>query len=303
AVVEGDAAVAQELLALPFDHIFFTGSPQVGKLVMEAAAKSLASVTLELGGKSPTIVGPTANLKKAARNIVWGKFANNGQTCIAPDYVYVHEDVRSAFAEAVDKALHKLYGAQERIANNADYCRMVNDRHYERVSAIIDDAKNRDATILRGGERDATERFIAPTVIGDVPADARLMQEEIFGPVLPILTYRDTDEVIAGINGRPKALALYLFARDKTVSERIIAETSAGGTSINTTLMHYMHGRLPFGGVNNSGIGSAHGHWGFKAFSHERAVLRNRFAPVFLFMPPYGRLTRLVARLATRFMS
>src|SRR5699024_6496411 len=154
------------------------------------------------------------------------------------------------------------------IANNADYCRMVNNRHYERVSAIIDDAKNRDATILRGGERDATERFIAPTVIGDVPADARLMQEEIFGPVLPILTYRDTDEVIAGINGRPKALALYLFARDKTVSERIIAETSAGGTSINTTLMHYMHGRLPFGGVNNSGIGSAHGHWGFKAFSH-----------------------------------
>lgn len=304
AVVQGEVETTQRLLDKPFNHIFFTGSPAVGKIVMGAAAKHLASVTLELGGKSPVVVDASANVDKAAESIAWAKFANNGQTCTAPDYVYVHEDISQAFAEATRRAIAKFYGDTDDIAANDDYCRMVNRKHYDRVTGIIDDARNRGGEItVAGGENDPQDNFIAPTIIHEPAADARVMQEEIFGPVMPVLTYRDVDAVIAAINAKPKPLALYVYATDNDVIERVIGRTSAGGTCINTALMHFLHANLPFGGVNNSGIGNAHGHWGFKAFSHERAVLRDRFALGFLFWPPYNRFTRAFMRMATRFMS
>lgn len=297
-VVQGAVETTQQLLAQPFDHIFFTGSPAVGKIVMGAAAQNLTSLTLELGGKSPAIVDTSAHVEKAAQSVAWAKFANNGQTCIAPDYVYVHEDIRDAFIDATRKALNKLYGDPSQIAGNVDYCRMVNRAHFDRVTGLIEDATACGARIIVGGDTAVEDNFITPTVIVDVPDTARIMDEEIFGPVLPVLTYRDSDEVITAVNKGPKPLALYIYAHDDAVIEHIISRTSAGGTCVNTALVQYLHGNLPFGGVNNSGIGNAHGYWGFKAFSHERAVVRDRFAATALFMPPYNRFTRWFIRLA-----
>lgn len=303
AVVQGGVNTTQRLLAKPFDHIFFTGSPAVGKIVMRAAAEHLASVTLELGGKSPAIVDASADVAKAARSIVWAKFANSGQTCIAPDYVYLHAAVYDAFIAAAQTALRKLYGSADNMAANADYCRMVNRRHFERVTALLDDATAQGATLIHGGATDAGDHFIAPTLIAQVPATARIMHEEIFGPVLPLLRYDDGDTMLAAVNRQPKPLALYLYARDNAVIDHVLAHTSAGGSCVNTALIQYMHGNLPFGGVNNSGFGNAHGHWGFKAFSHERAVVRERRALTGLFMPPFGRLTRWGIRFALKYLS
>ncbi len=303
ATIQGAVETTQQLLAKPFDHIFFTGSPAVGKIVMAAAAKHLTSVTLELGGKSPVIVDKTADVKKAARNLAWAKFANNGQTCIAPDYIFVHEDIQAAFAESTRNALEDLYGKPAAMAQNPDYCRMVNRNHYDRVTGLIDDAKDRGAHISVGGERSADDNFITPTVVNDVPGDARIMEEEIFGPIMPVLTFKDVAEPIAMINAKPKPLALYVFAKDNDFIERVVSQTTAGGTCINTSMVQFLHGQLPFGGVNNSGIGNSHGHWGFKAFSHERAVVRDRFAMSFLFMPPYNRFTKWFIRFAVKYMS
>lgn len=302
-VVQGAVETTQALLAKPFNHIFFTGSPAVGKIVMGAAAKHLTSVTLELGGKSPVIVDDSADVEKAAKSIAWAKFANNGQTCIAPDYIYVHEDIKADFAQATQKAIKELYGDPGQIAANDDYCRMVNRKHYDRVTGIIDDAKAQGAEITLEGERDPDDNFIAPTVMDNVPEDARIMQEELFGPVMPVLTFNEVDDVIATINSKPKPLALYVYGSDNDVIDQVISRTSAGGTCINTAMVQYLHGNLPFGGVNNSGIGSAHGQWGFKTFSHERAVVRDRFALSFLFRPPYNRFTRWFIDITTRFMT
>ncbi len=303
AVVQGAVETSQSLLALPFDHMFFTGSPAVGKIVMRAAAEHLSSITLELGGKSPVIVDASANLTNAARTLVWGKFANNGQTCIAPDYVYVHEDVRQAFVEECINALDKLYGKAEGRAANGDYCRIVNQRHYERVRGLLDDARERGAQLATGDVPANDDRYVAPTLLTDVGDDARIMEEEIFGPLLPILTYRDLDSAIARINARPKPLALYIYAKDQGVIDQVVATTSAGGTCINTAMLHFLHGQLPFGGVNNSGIGNSHGHAGFKAFSHERSVLQDRFSLAFLFRPPYNAFTRWFIRFSVRWLS
>lgn len=296
AVVEGDAAVSQELLALPFDHIFFTGSPQVGKLVMEAAAKSLASVTLELGGKSPTIVGPTANLKKAARNIVWGKFANNGQTCIAPDHVFVHRDIAQKFNETVVAEIGRVYGkTPEAQKMTPDYCRIVNDRHFNRVAGLIEDARAKSARILLGGQTDAAQKFVAPTLISQITLEMAISREELFGPILPIIEYDDIDKVIDQINANPKPLALYVFDNSRAFAEDIITHTSSGAVGINLTVVHFLHPNLPFGGVNNSGIGAAHGIYGFRAFSHEKAVLQDRYSIVHMLFPPYtGFVKRLI---------
>lgn len=300
-VVQGDGQLAQALLRLPFDHIFFTGSTAIGKQVMAAAATHLSSLTLELGGKSPTIVDASADIDKAARNLCWGKFTNNGQTCIAPDHIYVHERVFDAFVDACRKALDTAYGEGATAQRQSPHlARVVNLRHARRLAGLLDDARARGARILCGGEVDVDERWIAPTLLTDLPANAQLMDEEIFGPLLPLIRYRDIEQVIADIHARPKPLALYLYSRNDALIEQVLRQTSAGGSCINTCVMQFGHGRLPFGGVNHSGLGNAHGWYGFKAFSHERAVLRERFSAGWLLYPPYGALSRRILDLLLR---
>lgn len=277
AVVQGDAQVAQALQALPFDHIFFTGSPAIGQQVMAAAARHLSSVTLELGGKSPTIVDASANLAMAASSVMWAKFTNAGQTCIAPDHVYVHESVKDAWVEQCRKVLTAAYGAslaeQQRSPHLAH---MVNARHTGRVKALLDEALANGARVLIGGGVNESAHFVQPTLLDQLPAEARIMQEEIFGPLLPVITYRSLKDVIDSINAGPKPLALYLYSQTTSHIEQVLTQTASGGACVNHALLHFMHANLPFGGINQSGMGSAHGFWGFKAFSHERAVLRSQ---------------------------
>jgi aldehyde dehydrogenase (NAD+) len=289
-VIEGDAPVAQALLELPFDHIFFTGSPAIGKVVMAAAAKHLTSVTLELGGKSPTIVDETADIELAAKNILWAKFTNNGQTCIAPDHVFIHEKVRGAFVDACARLLEDIYGTNPQASDSL--ARVVNARHTGRIGALLDDAVTRGAKVLAGGQSDINDGFIAPTLLGDIPDDAQIMKEEIFGPLLPIISFSSLDSVIARINAEPKPLALYMWSRNEKNIKHVMQETTSGGACINHCVVQFLHSNLPFGGVNNSGIGSAHGHHGFKAFSHERAVVRTRIMLAKMFFPPYTPFTR-----------
>ena len=295
-VVEGGADVSQALLALPFDHIFFTGSPEVGKIVMAAAARHLTSVTLELGGKSPTIIGPGADVEQAAAWVAFGKFVNAWQTCIAPDHVYVHDDVRPAFLAALRARIARAYGdgASPHLAH------IVNDRHAGRLRALLDDARDNGAQVVLGGGGEG--RHIPPTLVQAVTPDMRLDHEEIFGPVLPVIGYADLDRVLARINARPKPLALYVFDKDRGFADRIIAATSSGGVGVNLTMAHYSHHGLPFGGVNHSGIGAAHGEFGFRAFSHERAVLANRFSALGLIFPPYTARVRGLVRAVLRLL-
>jgi len=279
AIFEGEAEVSQALLELPFDHIFFTGSPQIGKVVMGAAAKHLTSVTLELGGKSPTIVDETANLQLAASNVMWAKFANAGQTCIAPDHVYVHESVKDAWVAACRAQLQKAYGATlAEQASSPHLAHIVNARHTSRVKALLDDANALGARTLTGGGTNEADCFVQPTLLDQVPEQARIMDEEIFGPLLPVIGYRDLGEVIARINAGPKPLALYIYSRNNAAIDRVLTQTVSGGACVNHALLQFLHSNLPFGGINNSGIGNAHGHHGFKAFSHKRGVVRTQFA-------------------------
>lgn len=303
AVCEGDAQVSQALLDLPFDHIFFTGSPQVGKIVMAAAAKHLASVTLELGGKSPTIVDSTANIAHAARKIVWGKFANNGQTCIAPDHVYVARDRAPALVDALRREIRRVYGqTASQQKNGPDYCRIVNRRHFERLSALTDDATSRGAVVLEGGVRDPGQNYFSPTIISGITPQMAISEEEIFGPVLPIIEYGDIDDVVDAINAGPKPLAIYIYGNDNAVQDRIIDGTSSGGVCVNHNVVHFLHPNLPFGGVNNSGIGSAHGFYGFKAFSHERSILKDKFSILELLFPPYTARVKQLIELTVRIL-
>lgn len=300
AAFEGDATVAARLFDLPFDHIFFTGSPAIGKVVMTAAAKHLSSVTLELGGKSPVIVDESADLAKAASSIAWGKFTNCGQTCIAPDYAYVDQRLMPQFAEAMNAAIKRQYGDP---AQSADYCRIINQRHFDRICGLVDEAVAAGATILSGGQRDRGQIFIAPTLIAGMETQSRIMQEEIFGPVLPILPYTRLAEPIAAINARPKPLALYVFAKDQERVRRILKETSAGGSCVNAAIMQFAHENLPFGGIGTSGLGKAHGFYGFRAFSHERAVLEDRFSVTPLLYPPYTRRVQQMIKWITDYLS
>lgn len=279
AIFEGEADVSQALLELPFDHIFFTGSPMIGKYVMGAAAKNLTSVTLELGGKSPTIIDESADLQLAATNVMWAKFANAGQTCIAPDHVFVHESVKDAWVGCCREQLKKAYGTTLAEQKDSPYlAHIVNARHTTRIKALLDDATANGARTLTGGETSEGDCFIQPTLLDQVANKSRIMDEEIFGPLLPIIGYRDIGEVIARINQGQKPLALYIYSRNNGNIDRVLAHTVSGGACVNHALMQFMHGNLPFGGINNSGIGNAHGHYGFKAFSHERGVVRTQFS-------------------------
>jgi aldehyde dehydrogenase (NAD+) len=290
-VAQGDVSVSQTLLDLPFNHIFFTGSPQVGKVVMQAAAKHLASVTLELGGKSPVIVDATANLDQAAAKIAWLKTMNAGQICIAPDYILVHESVKNALIEKLAQKLKAFYG-NDGAARQAspDICRIVNIRHYYRVQSLLDDAVAKGATIAHGGHRDPEDRYMDTTVLTNVPDSAAIWQEEIFGPLLPMRTWRTLDEAIAYVNAAPQPLAMYLFSTHNSDINTILRETRNGGVTVNDCGPHFYNMELPFGGVNNSGIGKSHGHHGFMEFTNARGVLRQtRFFPsTDLMLPPYG---------------
>jgi aldehyde dehydrogenase (NAD+) len=300
-VVQGGVEVSTQLLEQPFDHIFFTGSPRVGKIVMAAAAKHLASVTLELGGKSPVIVGPGADLKKAAKMIAWGKFANAGQTCIAPDHVFVAKQIEAPFLAELKAAIAKMYGKTEEAQHaSRDLARIINPDHFARLTEMIAEAEAEGARPLTGGASKPESRYIAPTVMMGTDPSMKLEQEEIFGPVLPVIPFTDPDEVLARIEAGPKPLALYIFERDRSLIDRLRRASTSGAVGINIALAHYLHPNLPFGGIGNSGLGAAHGHYGFLAFSHERAVLENRFAPLGMLMPPY-RGAR-IAKLAQKFL-
>ncbi len=297
ALFQGDKDVAEILLGKPFHHIFFTGSTRVGRIVMTAAAKHLASVTLELGGKSPTIVDESADLEDAADKITWGKFLNSGQICLAPDYLLVQESVAEKFITFLQKSIAKKFGKEPQdIQVTPDFARVVNKNHYQRLSSLMDAAIEAGASIDTGGEKDEKSRYIAPTIFTNVQADSPLMEEEIFGPLLPIMTFRSLEEVINLINSKPKPLGIYLFSQNQKNIKQILSNTSAGGTAINDVLTQFLHMNLPFGGVNASGFGKTHGIYGFKAFSNERAVLKNiRRSPLKVLYPPYTpRVQKLI---------
>jgi aldehyde dehydrogenase (NAD+) len=293
-VVEGDASVSQELLKLPFDHIFFTGSPAVGKIVMRAAAEHLTSVTLELGGKSPTIITASAKVNEAAQRVAVAKFINNGQTCIAPDYVLVHTSVLKPFVEALKSQVQNMFAKETTFQQSADYARVVNAKHYQRLHSLVEDAVQKGAIPELTGPSEESDNFIHPIILTSISADARIMEEEIFGPVLPVLPFNSLDEVISMINSKPKPLALYYFGDSSSEIKRIKQETSSGAICINDCAIHFLHHSIPFGGVNNSGIGKSHGYFGFQAFSNEKPVLKQRhgLTSVRGFYPPYTNLVK-----------
>ena len=297
AVFEGDAIVSQILLNQPFNHIFFTGSPNVGKIVMSAASKNLTSVTLELGGKSPCIIDETANIKKSAQKIAWGKFINNGQTCIAPDYALVHKSIENEFIIEMNKAIKVMYSDNPKASN--DYCRIVNNRHFNRLNGLLQEAVEKGANISGGGQTDGSENYFAPTLLTDVNDSMKIMNEEIFGPILPIVSYSTNEEAIAHIKNREKPLAMYINSGKESNIKFFMENSSAGGTVINDCVIHYGHTEIPFGGVNNSGIGKSGGIWGFTEFSNQRAVMRQKFGTFKMIYPPY---TPTVAKLIRFFV-
>ncbi|MCP9773318.1 aldehyde dehydrogenase family protein [Synechococcus sp. Tobar12-5m-g] len=295
AVVEGDGAVAAELLELPFDHIFFTGGGRVGRLVMAAAARHLTPVTLELGGKSPAIVLADADLAVTARRIAWGKGLNAGQTCIAPDHLLVEEAVRPALIAALQAEFLRAYGSDP--LQSADLARIVNRAQFDRLSALLEGARQR-GQILAGGQSDAASLRIAPTLLAVERTDDPLMAEELFGPLLPVLGIGSLEEAIRRIRSGPKPLALYLFGRSAAAQEAVLAGTSSGGVCFNDVVMQVGVPELPFGGIGASGMGTYHGKAGFDTFSHQRSVLRRPFRLDLPFRyPPYGDRLGLIKRL------
>ena len=294
-VVQGDGPVAQALLQERFDHIFFTGGERVGRLVMEAAARHLTPVTLELGGKSPAVVLGDADLEVSARRLVWGKCLNAGQTCIAPDYLLVDEAVQAPLVQRLSQRIEHCFGSEP--LASPDLGSLVNQAQFERLHNLLEGARHR-GQVLFGGASDADQRRIAPTLIRVDSLDDPLMQEELFGPLLPVLSVSGLDEAIERINQRPKPLALYLFSKQRAAQEQILQRTSSGGVCFNDVVMQVGVPELPFGGVGNSGMGNYHGEAGFRTFSHERSVLRRPFRLDVPFRyPPYAGKLPLVRRL------
>jgi len=292
ALVQGGAEETRALLQQRFDHILYTGNGTVARIVMEAAAQQLTPVTLELGGKSPCIVDRDVEMEVCARRIAWGKFLNAGQTCIAPDYVLVHETRERDLLEALKRALREFYGDDPK--RSSDFGRIVNERHHRRLAVLL-----KDGEIVVGGETDESDRYIAPTILRNVSPQAPIMNDEIFGPILPVLTIRSIDEAIRFVNARPKPLALYVFTRDPKVEEEVLSRTSSGGACVNATLWHLANSNLPFGGVGPSGMGAYHGRDSFETFSHRKSVVTKstRLDPKIAY-PPYTKLkTEILKRL------
>lgn len=296
AVVSGGAEIGAAFASLPFDHLVFTGSTKIGRSVMRAAADNLVPVTLELGGKSPAIIEPGFPPAQAVGSIAFGKLANAGQTCIAPDYALVHDADVGAFVTAYTDAVRKLYpdGAADKA-----YTSIINAQHYARLLRLIDDARSKGARIVEIGAAVAAnaerERKITPTLVLNATSEMAIMQDEIFGPVLPVIDYRDIDEAIAFVNAHPRPLALYFFGRDQNVRDRVLARTTSGNVTINDTLLHYAVDDLPFGGVGQSGIGAYHGEEGFKALSHAKGVfVQSRWNSTALLHAPFGWVTDVI---------
>ncbi len=299
AVVTGDASVGAAFASLPFDHLVFTGSTRVGKLVMRAASENLVPVTLELGGKSPVIVAPDFNARTAAYRVMAGKLLNAGQTCIAPDYAFVPKAVKETFVEGCRVAVNKLYPTLEQ---NPDYTAIITNKHYERLNSLVDDAKARGARVVElnpGPEAPSAEsRKFVPTIVLDPTEDMLCMKEEIFGPILPVMTYGDAQEAIDYVNARPRPLALYYFGFDRAAADQVLAQTVSGGVSVNETMLHFMQEALPFGGVGASGTGQYHGREGFVSLSQRKPIYRqSRIHTASLLRPPYSKMTDRVLRL------
>jgi aldehyde dehydrogenase (NAD+) len=291
----GGADVAEALLRERFDKIFFTGSTRIGRVVMTAAARHLTPVTLELGGKCPAIVCADFPIELAARRIAWGKFLNAGQTCVAPDFVLVQQPRRDEFLAALKRSLAEFYG--DDVQRSSDYGRIVNARHFDRLSSLL-----RDGVIVHGGARDAKDLFFAPTVLTDVAFDAPVMQDEIFGPILPVLEFDEVPDALAMLRGRPTPLALYVFTRNREVESRVLSGTRSGGACINDVVSHIIGTGLPFGGLGESGMGAYHGRAGFDAFSHQRSVMRRATWLDTPFRYPPQKLSTAVLKRAMRFL-
>ncbi|NGP88595.1 aldehyde dehydrogenase [Fodinibius halophilus] len=280
-VVEGDAETTQALLSQPLDYIFFTGSSRVGKIIMTAAAEQLTPVTLELGGKSPAIIDASADLPVAAKRIAWGKFINAGQTCVSPDYVYVDQSIEDQFCELLQQYITEFYG--DDVQQSPDYARIINNDHFNRLTNFIDPEK-----VYHGGATDSADRYIEPTILSGISWDDDVMQEEIFGPILPVLTFEHLDEVCNSINTHPDPLALYIFSSNRETQDNLIQSISFGGGCINDTVAHLGNLELPFGGVGNSGFGNYHGKASFDLFSHSKSIMRKKSWPdIPLRYPPY----------------
>ncbi|HWE20856.1 MAG TPA: aldehyde dehydrogenase [Hyphomicrobiaceae bacterium] len=290
AVVEGGIEETKALLEQRFDYIFFTGGTRVGKVVMAAAARHLTPVTLELGGKNPCIVDASADLDKAARRIAWGKFVNAGQTCIAPDFVLAERSIKPALLARLAAAIESFYRADPK--TSPDFGRIVNDHHFERLVALLDDGR-----IVTGGGTDAAQRYIAPTIVDGVSWDHAIMQEEIFGPILPVLGFDDLETVMAALEVKPKPLALYFFSEDRDRQEEVLRRLSSGGACINDTFAQLLNLRLPFGGVGDSGMGAYHGRAGFETFSHNKSVVkRSTWIDPSIRYPPYRTPLKILRR-------
>ncbi len=290
AAVEGGIETSQALLGHRWDHIFFTGGTAVGRIYAKAGAEHLSRVTLELGGKSPTIVTDSADLDVAAKRIAWGKWFNTGQTCIAPDYVLAHSSIRKQLVDKIAAAATAFYGEDPQKSD--DYGRIINDRHFERIAGLIDADK-----VAFGGQTDAADRYIAPTVMTDVSLKDAVMQEEIFGPLLPVLEYTAMNEVLATVAENPNPLALYLFTTNPADEKLVLDRISFGGGCINNTLLHFSDHKLPFGGVGTSGLGAYHGHHSFEAFSHRKGILKTaNFLDPSVKYPPYDDNKRRMLR-------
>jgi aldehyde dehydrogenase (NAD+) len=291
AVVQGDAQLSKALLAEPFDYIFFTGSQAIGKIVMEAAAKHLTPVTLELGGKSPCIVDRGVDLERTAKRIVSGKFINAGQTCIAPDYLLVHRSVKTALLNRIESYIHRFYGEDPQ--QSSDYPRIINDSHFMRLTGFL-----HAGSIISGGQTDREDLYIAPTLLDNISWDDPVMQEEIFGPILPVIGYDNLSEAIARVRLLPRPLALYFFSTNRQDKERVIKDISFGGGCINDTLLHFATPYLPFGGIGSSGMGSYHGKASFDTFSHQKSILKKPLGiDIPLRYPPFKNKLKVLKKL------
>jgi coniferyl-aldehyde dehydrogenase len=302
ATVLGGPDAGQAFARLPFDHLLYTGSTTVGRLVMQAAAENLTPVTLELGGKSPCILGEDASLQSAVESIVYGKLLNAGQTCIAPDYVLLPERRLDEFVALSVNTAEKFYPT---LAENPDYTSIINERHYQRIAQYVAEAKASGVRIVEINPRHETfsadTRKLPPTLVIEPPDNLAIMREEIFGPVLPVKTYRDLDQAIDYVNGHPRPLALYYFGSDTDKRDGVLRKTVSGGVSVNATLFHFVAENLPFGGIGPSGIGAYHGEFGFQTFSHRKGVfVQSRFSGARFLYPPFGRIADLMLRFLRR---
>ena len=298
--VLGGPKTAENLLKLKFNHILFIGSPSIGKIVMKAAADNLASVTLELGGKSPTIIDQNCDIKSAAKRVVWSKFLNNGQVCIAPDYLLINKKIKEKFIKEITSSIKKLYS--KNAIKSDSYCRIVNKKHFLRLINLLNDSKKLGSKIIYGGDINEKENYIGPTLIDNINEDSKIYKEEIFGPLFPIFEFNEIDEVINFINKNEKPLALYIFSNNKKNINKVLNNTSSGGVCINHSTLHYSNNNLPFGGINNSGTGRCHGVYGFNELSNQKSVFKQNLflSPTDFLFPPYNnfknRLIELIIK-------